>query len=189
VPDEQINDVTRLLQQWTSGNEQALEALIPSVYDELHRLAHQYIRKEYAENLLDTTSLVNEAYLRLVDARNVDWQDRAHFLSIAARLMRQILVDYARSRNAQKRGGGAIRVSMDAVQLKMSAEDADVVALHEALSSLETFDERKAKVIELRFFGGLTVDETAQVLGISSDSVLRDWRLARSWLMNRLESN
>jgi RNA polymerase sigma factor (TIGR02999 family) len=184
--EENPGKVTRLLLTWRSGDEHSLNELIPLVYNELHRLAHGYIRKEFGNPILNTTALVNEAYLRLVDVQNLDWKDKGHFLAISARLMRQILVDYARTRSAKKRGGDVLKVTLNEAVTGAEAHNLDLVALDEALQALSGFDERKAKIVELRFFGGLRVDETAEVLGISSDTVMRDWRLARTWLFRQL---
>jgi RNA polymerase sigma-70 factor, ECF subfamily len=179
--------VTELLRAWAHGDDGALERLAPLVEAELRRLARAYMRRERRGHTLQTTALVNEAFLRLTDARTVGWQDRAHFLGIAARLMRRVLVDHARARGYRKRGGGAQRVTLDD-RLVGSPEPAlDVVALDGALEALAAVDARKGRVIELRFFGGLSVEETAQVLGVSPDTVKRDWRLAKLWLLHELE--
>jgi|SRR5687767_1668211 len=176
------NEVTQLLIAWGNGDETALGQLMPLVYSELHRLAHRHIRKERPGHTLQTSALLNEAFLRLVDQRGVDWQSRAHFFSIAARMMRRILVDYARSRRYAKRGGNAQQVSFDEQLVVSRQVSADVLAIHDALNELATMDERKSKVVELRFFGGLSIDETAEVLGVSPGSVMRDWTLAKAWL-------
>jgi RNA polymerase sigma factor (TIGR02999 family) len=179
--------VTALLRAWGDGDDGALEQLTPLVEAELRRLARGYMRRERRDHTLQTTALVNEAFLRLTDARRVRWQDRAHFLGISARLMRRVLVDHARSRGYRKRGGGAERVTLDE-GLVMSPEPAvDVLALDRALESLAAVDVRKSRVIELRFFGGLSVEETAEVLHVSPDTVKRDWRLAKLWLLRELE--
>jgi len=179
--------VTELLQAWSGGDDDALEQLMPLVEAELRRLARTYMRRERREHTLQTTALMNEAFLRLTDARRVHWQDRAHFLGISARLMRRILVDHARHRGYQKRGGGAQRVTLHE-GLVMSADPAlDVVALDRALDTLAKVDVRKSRTIELRFFGGLSVEETAEVLQVSPDTVKRDWRLAKLWLLRELE--
>lgn len=179
--------VTELLRAWADGDDGALERLTPLVEAELRRLARAYMRRERREHTLQTTALVNEAFLRLTDARRVRWQDRAHFVGIAACLMRRVLVDHARTRGARKRGGDARRVTLDD-GLAVAAEPAmDVVALDRALSALAAADARKGRVIELRFFGGLSVEETAEVLGVSPDTVRRDWRLAKLWLLRELE--
>jgi RNA polymerase sigma-70 factor, ECF subfamily len=175
-------EISNLLRAWRDGDQAALNELIPLVYEELHRLAHGYMIREHAERTLQTTALVNEAYLRLVDAKEVEWKDRAHFFAIAANLMRRILVDFARSRNYQKRGGNVKKLSMDAGLLLSPERDPDIVKLDEALTDLAGFDPRKARVVELRFFGGLTVEETAEALQISPDTVMRDWKVAKVWL-------
>jgi RNA polymerase sigma-70 factor (ECF subfamily) len=179
-------DVTRLLLQWRGGDEVALDRLIPLVYGELHRIAERWIRRERAGHTLQTTALLNEAYLRLIDAKRIDWRDRAHFLAISARLMRQVLVDYARSHAYQKRGGGAVRVTLAEELAVIDAPDLELIELDHALEGLAKFDERKSRVIELRCFGGLSVEETATVLHVSPDTVMRDWKLAKAWLLREL---
>lgn len=179
--------VTELLRAWSDGDEGALERLMPLVEAELRRLARGYMGRERRGHTLQTTALVNEAFLRLTDAQRVRWQDRAHFLGISARLMRRVLVDYARARGYRKRGGGVQRVTLHE-GLVMSPDPAlDVVALDRALEALEKVDVRKSRIIELRFFGGLSVAETADVLHVSPDTVKRDWRLAKLWLLRELE--
>jgi len=178
-------ELTQLLRDWNDGKAEALDRLTPLVVAELKRIAHRYIRAEKGEHTLQTTALVNEAYLRLVDVNNVRWEDRAHFFAISARIMRRILVEAARARMAEKRGGAALRVTFDDL-LPAATRESEFVDLDEALTALAEFDERKAKVVELRFFGGLSVEETAHVLKISEQSVHRDWRLARSWLLRQL---
>jgi RNA polymerase sigma-70 factor (ECF subfamily) len=180
-------DVTGLLRAWGKGDEGALERLIPLVHQELRRVARHCMAGERKGHTLQATALINEAYLRLVDAQQVDWQDRTHFVAVAARLMRRILVDFARARRYQKRGGGAVQVTLDEAMLVLE-RGRDLVALDEALEALAKFDERKSRVIELRFFGGLSVEETATVLGVSADTVMRDWRLAKAWLMREMKS-
>lgn len=180
------SEVTQLLLAWNNGDVSAFDRLIPLVHSELHRLARRYMRDERAGHLLQTTALVNEAYLRLIDARRAGWQDRAHFFGIAARLMRRILVDFARERNYQKRSGGVRRVALEEALAVSSKSYADVVALDEALAALAKVDERKSKVVEMRFFGGLTEREIAAALMISPETVRRDWRLAKSWLLRWL---
>jgi RNA polymerase sigma factor (TIGR02999 family) len=177
--------VTRLLLAWRSGDDTALARLTPLVHKELQRIARGCIRGERAPGNFESTALVHEAYLRLVDTQHVNWQNRAHFLAMAARLMRRILVDLARARQYQKRGGGALHVSFTEA-LSKPARAEDLVALDEALSALARFDERRSRVVELRFFGGLSVEETAAVLKISTDTVMRDWKLARTWLRREL---
>ncbi len=180
------HEITRLLLAWSEGDKQALDRLVPLVYDELRRLAKNYMRKERAGQTLQTTALIHEAYLRLIDADRVQWRNRAHFFGIAARLMRQILVARARERGCQKRGGGAERVSLDESMVIDERLNEDLVALDEALGELSQFDARMAQVVEMRFFGGLTEEEIAAALDVSTKTVRRDWRLARSWLRRKL---
>ena len=180
------NEVTDLLLEWGNGNQAAVENLMPLVYDELHRLAHRYMGHERRGHTLQTSGLVNEAYLRLIDQTRVQWQNRAHFFGIAAQMMRRILVESARSRQRQKRGGGAVHVNLDDVQELPDLKAHDVVALSDALSGLATFDARMSQVVELRFFGGLTVDETAHVLNVSPETVMRDWKTAKAWLLREI---
>ena len=178
--------VTALLVAWGDGDESALARLIPIVHDELHRIARACMAGERADHTLEATALVNEAYLRLIDTHGINWQNRAHFLSMAARLMRRILVDFARSKQYQKRGGGAVAVTL-APDLALSAEPGrDLVALDDALKALAKVDERKSRVIEMRFFGGLSVKETAEALHVSPETVMRDWKLAKAWLLRQL---
>jgi RNA polymerase sigma factor (TIGR02999 family) len=181
-------EVTEMLVAWSNGDESALERLVPLVHDELHRLAHRYMNREGPGHMLQTTALVNEAYLRLVDSSHVRWQNRAHFFAVSAQLMRRILVDFARARNYLKRGGNAVQVSLDKVLAITPEQDPDVVALDEALNALAAIDERKSRVVELRFFGGLNIEETAEVLKVSPDTVMRDWRLAKVWLLRQLST-
>jgi len=176
------NEVTELLMEWSNGNHAALEKLMPLVYDELHRLAHRYMGHERRGHTLQTSGLVNEAYLRLIDQTRVQWQNRAHFFGIAAQMMRRILVDYARSRSNARHGGGAARVSLDDLQMFSPERPDDVVALDEALHGLAKLDQRKSQIVELRFFGGLSIEEAAEVLGVSPGTVMRDWTLAKAWL-------
>lgn len=181
--------VTELLRAWSDGDDGALEQLLPHVEAELRRLARGYMLRERREHTLQTTALVNEAFLRLTDARRVRWQDRAHFLGISARLMRRVLVDHARARGYRKRGGGAQRVALDDALVASADPGLDVVALDRALEALAQVDDRKSRVVELRFFGGLSVEETADVLHVSPDTVKRDWRLAKLWLLRELEGD
>ena len=183
--EQQSSEVSALLRAWSEGDETALAQLTPMVYEELHRLAHRQMRREHGERTLQTTALVNEAYLRLVDARQIRWADRAHFFAISAEIMRRILIDYARRHNL-KRGAGFQHVPLEQADLAVVGRDPDLIALDESLHALEHFDPRKAKVVELRFFGGLSVKETAQVLGISAETVQRDWKIAKSWLRREL---
>jgi RNA polymerase sigma factor (TIGR02999 family) len=180
------HEVTRLLQAWSDGNQEALDQLVPLVYEELHRLARHYMIHERPGHTLQTTELVNEAYVRLIDWKNVKWQNRAHFFGVAAQMMRRVLVDFARSRHYVKRGGGARRVSLAEAALVSAERGEDFIALDAALKSLATIDERKSRIVELRFFGGLSVEETAEVLKISPRTVMRDWSLAQAWLHREL---
>ena len=179
--------ITDLLRAWSRGDEDALGALLPLVEAELRRLARAYMARERMGHTLQATALVNEAFLRLIDARQVAWQDRAHFLGIAARLMRRVLVDHARTRDARKRRDGEYKVSLDDNIAAPEAPVVDLVALDRALDALRGIDERKSRVIEMRFFGGMTVEETAEVLHVSTDTVKRDWRLAKLWLLRKLD--
>ena len=191
--------VTGLLLEWGRGDEGALERLIPLVHRELHGIARRCMARERAAHSLQATALVNEAYLglinakdaylRLVDGKDVKWQDRAHFLAVAARVMRRILVDHARARRAQKRGGPATRVTFDEALVVTNEPREDFVALDDALEALAKFDERKSRVVELRFFGGLTVEETASVVKVSPETVMRDWQLAKVWLQREMRGD
>ena len=183
---EATHRATGLLRAWGAGDAAALEQLIPLVHDELRRLARRYMGRERAGHTLQPTALVNEAYLRLVDLRHMRWQDRAHFLAMAARLMRRILVDAARSKGYQKRGGDAHRVSFDEALVVSQERGEDLIALDEALTHFAAFSERRAQVVELRFFGGLSVEETAEALTVSPETVKRDWKLAKLWLLREL---
>jgi RNA polymerase sigma factor (TIGR02999 family) len=178
--------VTQLLVDWSSGNQAAHDELMPLVYDDLRRLARRYMRGEGSGHTLQTTGLVNEAYLRLVDQKNVRWQSRAHFFGIAAQMMRRILVDHARKRQRIKRGGGAFRVSLDKAEAVALEKPTDLLALDEALTRLSELDVRKSRIVELRFFGGLSIEETAEVLQVSPGTVMRDWTLAKAWLYRAL---
>ena len=178
--------VTELLTRWSQGDDAALAELTPLVYGELRRLAHRYMNTERTEHTLQTTALVNEAYLRLADQTNPRWQNRAHFFAVAARAMRQILVSYARSQRSQKRGGGAFKMELDEAALVSPEESKEIIYLHEALERLATLDSRKAQVVELKYFGGLTYDEIAEVLKISRVTVRRDWEFAKLWLYTEL---
>jgi RNA polymerase sigma factor (TIGR02999 family) len=177
--------VTQLLLEWRSGDEAALERLIPLVYQQLHDVARRYMRGERPQHTLQASALVNEAYLRLVDVRRIQWQDRAHFFAMSAKLMRRILVDFARSKDYQKRGGGAPLVTLHEEFVAARKND-DVAAIDEALQTLEALDSRKARIVEMRFFAGLTVAETAEALNISPETVMRDWKFAKAWLQNEL---
>jgi len=186
TPTTPPHEVTQLLLDWNEGNQDALEKLMPLVYKELRRLAHQYLGKERAGHTMLTTDLVHEAYLRLVDQQCVRWQNRAHFFGIAATLMRRILVDHARGKQRVKRGAGAQRVSLEETATVSRQSKVDILALDEALNRLAEIDERKARVVELRFFGGLEVEETAEFLKLSTATVLRDWKMAKAWLHRAL---
>jgi RNA polymerase sigma-70 factor, ECF subfamily len=180
------HDVTQLLKAWTAGDEQALEKLTPLVYQQLHRVAQRCMAGERSGHTLQTTALVNEVYLRIVDCEQINWRDRAHFFAVSAQLMRRILIDFARSRAYQKRGGGALHMSLDEAPSVCHEPDTNLVALDDAMKALAAVDGRKSKVVELRFFGGLSVEETAEVLRVSSETVERDWRLAKVWLLREL---
>ncbi len=181
-------DITRLLLSWSNGDSDALEQLIPLVSGELRRLAHAYMRKQGPGHLLQTTALVHEAYMRLVDARTLDWQSRAHFYGISAKLMREILVEFARAEQAQKRGGGAIPLPLDEAAMVAKTPGIDLVALDDALNDLTQFDQRKAKIVELRFFGGLSIEESAEVLQVAPVTVKREWSKAKAWLYRAINS-
>ena len=180
------HDVTQLLKDWSGGDQAAADKLMPLVYEELRRLAHNYMRHEKPGHTLQTSALVNEAYVRLVDQSRIQWESRAHFFGIAARLMRQILVDQARRRNFAKRGGGAVRVSLNDATAIAQEQSASVMALDEALRTLEQTDPRKSRIVELRFFGGMSIEETAAALKISPGTVMREWTFARAWLRNEM---
>ena len=182
----QAHAVTDLLHAWGSGDQKALEKLTPLVYRELHRAARRYMAGERSAHTLQATELIHEVYLRLVDVRRVNWQNRAHFFGVCAQLMRRILTDFARSRRYQKRGGGAPHVSLNEALLVSSQPDRGLIALDDGLKRLAVIDERKSRVVELRFFGGLDVKETAKVLNISSETVMRDWKMAKVWLLREL---
>jgi len=188
TPSVSPHEVTQLLAEWSHGDNGALAELTPLVYEELRRLAHHFMEGQRPEHTLQTTALVNEAYMRLADQTKPSWQNRAHFFAIAARAMRQILVNYAKSSRAQKRGGGALRVELDEAALVSPEESKEIVDLHEALERLAALDSRKAQVVELKYFGGLNYDEMAEVLKISPVTVRRDWEFARLWLYTELHS-
>jgi RNA polymerase sigma factor (TIGR02999 family) len=175
-------EVTQLLLDLKSGDRTALDRLFPMVYEELRRLAHHYMRQERAGATLQTTALVNEAYLRLVDYKRMSWQSRAHFFAVAAQVMRRILVDQARSRDYAKRGGGTRKVSLDEAAIVSKGRSSEVIAVDDALKSLEAWDRRKAQIVEMRFFGGLSIEETAEVMNLSPTTVQREWRSAKAWL-------
>ncbi len=186
MPQPSPHEISELLVAWGGGDESALDRLMPLVYDELRRLAHRYMSRERPGHFLQTTALVNEAYLRLVNWREVRWQNRAHFFAVAAQMMRRILVDFARDRQYLKRGGGALRISLDEAASFTEGRGEDLVALDEALTALAEVDRRKGQVVEMRFFGGLSVKEVAEVLKVSEETVMRDWRLAKVWLLREL---
>jgi RNA polymerase sigma-70 factor, ECF subfamily len=180
------HEITELLQAWRRGDESALDKLTPQVYRELHRAAKGCMRAERDGHTLQTTALINELYLRLTDLQEVDWQNRAHFFALCARQMRRILTDQARARHSHKRGGGAQPISLDAAPTVSARPQTEVLAIDDALKALAKVDSRKSRVVELRFFGGLNVDETAEVLKVSPDTVVRDWKLAKAWLLREL---
>jgi len=188
TPSTPQHRVTQLLQQWSRGDDAAVVELTPLVYEELRRLAHHYMEGQRPNHTLQTTALVNEAYLRLADQTNPNWQSRAHFFAVAARAMRQILVSYARSNRAQKRGGGAFKIELDEAAILSPEQSQEIVDLHEALERLETLDSRKAQVVELKFFGGLNYEEIAEVLKIARMTVRRDWEFAKLWLYTELHN-
>ena len=179
-------EVTQLLNAWRGGDQAALDKLVPLIHDELHRLAHIYMRRERMGHTLQTTALLNEAYLRLVDANRIPFENRIHFFAISANLMRRILVDFARFRGYQKRGGNIVKVDFEDGRIPTPDRGADVVALDDALNALAAFDAREAKLVELRFFGGLNEEETAEALGVSLRTVQREWTLAKAWLLREL---
>lgn len=181
------NQVTQLLLDWGNGDKAALDKLVPVVYQELRRLAAYYMRRERPGHTLQTSALVNEAYMRLVDYSQMRWQSRAHFFAVAAQAMRRILVEHARKRHFAKRGGGALKVSFDEAAIVSQEQAADLVALDDALTSLEAMDERKARIVELRYIGGLNIEETAEVLSISPATVQREWRAAKAWLYREIK--
>ena len=181
-------EITALLVDWGNGDQSALERLLPLVERELHRLAHSYMRREDPDHTLQTTALINETYLRLVDQRKVEWQNRAHFFGIAAQIMRRILLNYARDQNRQKRGGKAIHVSLSEAMVMPAEKDRELIALNDALNRLEALDPRKSRVVELRYFGGLSVEEAAEVLKVSPITVMRDWQFAKAWLAREMQN-
>lgn len=179
-------DITQYLQDWRGGNASAMEDVLPFVYNELRIIAKRYRAKENTGHTLQTTEIINEAYLKLIDQSGTDWQNRSHFFAVASRVMRNLLVDYARAKNYQKRGNGAEKVDLEEVALFSNENDESIINLHEALERLEKFDERKARIVELRYFGGLSAEETGEVLGISEITVKREWLKAKAWLYNEL---
>lgn len=180
------NELTQLLLDWKRGDKAALDKLMPLVYDELRRIARHYLRGERPWHTLESAALVNEAYLKLLDTQNIDWQDRAHFFAMSSALMRRILVDHARNRNRVKRGGGQQKLSLSKADRFADKPDLDLVALDDALKRLAAMNEHQSRIIELRFFGGLTIEETAEVLGVSHATVEREWAVARAWLRREL---
>jgi len=189
VDEASPNEITEQLIAWSKGDDAALEQLIPAVYQELRRMADHYLRGEDSGHSLQPTALVHEAYLRLIDQTNVEWQNRAHFFGVAAQMMRRILIDHAKAKHRVKRGGTAVKVMLDENVNFTQERASELLALDDALQSLARMDERKSRIVELRYFGGLTVEETAQVLGISDKTVMRDWNLAKAWLYRELTSN
>ena len=185
MPQKSDVQPTALLRAWSQGDESARARLIPLLYGELHRLARRYMRQERPDHTLQATALVNEAYLRLIDVNRVEWRNRTHFLALAAQMMRRILIESARSRHRQKRGGGAVRVNIDDLG-ELPEQERNLVALSDALSALAMFDARMSQVVELRFFGGLSVEETADVLNVSPETIMRDWKTAKAWLLREL---
>ena len=180
-------DVTRLLVEWTGGSQHAMEELLPLVYDELRRLAGSYLRRERSDHTLQSTALVHEAYLRMVDQRNVTWQGRAHFFGIAAQMMRRILVDHARGRDAAKRGSGACKITLDEGLLAPTERDINLVALDQALEMLAKLDPKQARIVELRFFAGLSIEDAAEILKISPATVKREWAMAKAFLTRQMK--
>jgi RNA polymerase sigma factor (TIGR02999 family) len=178
--------ITELLLEWRSGDKEALDALIPVVHQELHNLAKHYLRGERAGHTLQTSALVNEVYLRLIDHKNIDWQNRAHFFGVTAQAMRHVLVDYARARKSEKRGGNMVQVSLADAANVAEEKAIDLIALDDALTDLEKMDERKSRIVELRYFGGLSVEETAEVIGVAPITVMRDWQTAKAWLLRAI---
>ncbi len=181
-------EVTQFLRAWSQGDRTALDQLYELVYDELHRLAHRYMSRENPGQTLQTTALVNEAYLRLANSNDLNWQDRAHFFAVSANVMRRILIDNARARRAERRGGNDVEIALDDAPEITQKKEPDLIALDEALIELAKVNDRQSKVVELRYFGGLSVEETAEVLKVSSDTVMRDWRFAKAWLKREIES-
>lgn len=179
-------NISLILKDWSSGNQAAVDQLMPAIYDELKKIAAQYLRKERSDHTLQPTELAHEAYLKLIDISNVNWQDRAHFFAVSAQVIRHILVDHARAKATDKRGGAAERIVLDEAISFSNEQDTDLLALDEALKELATFDEQQSKIVELRFFGGLTIEETASVLRLSPATIKREWTLAKAWLHKNL---
>lgn len=187
MPKPASQEVTKLLLAWRQGKQEALDELMPIVYEELRRQAHHYMQGEKKGHSLQTTALINETYLRLMDCSKVSWKNRMHFFAVTAQMMRRILVDYARAHRYQKRGGGLKKITLDQNQIPSIGRDPDLVALDEALKALAAVDDRRSRIVELRFFGGLSIEETAEVLGVCADTVVRDWRLAKTWLAHEMK--
>lgn len=187
-PADSSQDITQLLREWSDGNQEALERILPLVYDELHRQAARYLRRERQDHTLQTTALINEAYLKLIDQRDVQWQNRTHFFAIASQAMRRILVNYARARHTDKRGGNDIKLPLEEAALAAVDENNadELIALDDALTRLAAFDEQQARVVELRYFSGLSLEETAEALHISRATAARDWSMAKAWLYHKL---
>jgi RNA polymerase sigma factor (TIGR02999 family) len=185
--DENSHNLTQMLREWGEGDAKVLDSLMPLVYEELRRQASRYLRKERANHTLQTTALIHEAYIKLIDQKSVEWQNRSHFFAIASVAMRRILVDYARERHREKRGGSAENLALDeALQISSDERSVDLIALDEALNRLAKLDKRQAKVVELRYFSGLSIDETAEILGVSNATVRLDWNLAKAWLKQEI---
>jgi RNA polymerase sigma factor (TIGR02999 family) len=182
------NEITELLLAWSDGDKEALDELMPIVYDELHRLAQRQLARERAGHTLQTTALVNEAYLKLIDQKRVQWQNRSHFFAVAAKIMRRILIDYARSRQYFKRGGGLPALPLDEAIIVSQERAQEIIALDDALTALSSYDERKGRIVELRFFAGFSIEETAELLGVSPGTVMKDWTLAKAWLQREMDS-
>lgn len=189
MPESSSSQVTNLLLAWRQGKQEALNQLVPIVHAELRRRAHCYLKKERGDHTLQTSALINEAYMKLLNYREIDWKNRAHFLAVMSQLMRRILVDYARAHNNRKRRRGTVRISLDLNQIPYVKSDPSLVELDYALRALSEKDERKSRVVELRFFGGLNVKETAEVLGVCVDTVMRDWRFAKAWLTREMNAS
>jgi RNA polymerase sigma factor (TIGR02999 family) len=188
-PARSPHEITQLLAEWSDGNQTALDKLYPLVYDELHKMANRYMKRERKDHTLQTTALINEAYVRMVDQKNVHWENRAHFFAISAQIMRRILIDHARRHHYAKRGGGALKVSLDETAMVASDPASDMLLLDEALNRLAEMDPRRGQVVELRYFGGLNNKEIAGVLKISENTVTRDWNMARAWLYQELSGS
>jgi RNA polymerase sigma factor (TIGR02999 family) len=189
MPNISQQNITLMLNELSNGNTLAIEQILPLVYDELRKISSKYLSDEYRKHTFQTTELVHEAYIKLIGNQQISWQSRAHFFGIAAKTMRQILVDYARKRNSQKRGSGKTKLSLDDAQLVASESDDQILALDEALKKLENIEERSGKIVELRYFSGLTIEETAELLNISSATVKRDWQFAKAWLYKEIQQN